>query len=297
MRGKVLLLLGMSFVFAVNAYASRPLEKFGMGFGKVSVDVSLGEKVDVGNVSESSNGKLGGDIAVALNKNIALQYRHRSSDCVRDYGIGKLDGGLDRDDLLLVFNALPVDDKGVGINLYGGLKRVSMSLDGNLLGNPVSRKISRNGGIVGASFVADLHKFGSAWLDVHYAKSLQGFEVGISKSIVPSLDWDLSYFYDKYKYSSYGLTDKGWHTGITWKFRMSDKSKRDVERTKATLPVVKVDNALDGNVEGGLPIVREEDVVRAVSAKKTVSPVVTQSYEEYLDMQEAGRRYNMAIDE
>ena len=209
------------------ALAARPLQEFGMGSGQVSAEVSFGEKVKIDQATTKQDGKFAGNVAVAVSPRVAFQFGHHRSDAARDISVikqnvrthGTVTGPLEATDYLVVFNAVPKSMLTPGVNIYTGARYVKLDVSGNIMGQNVSRKQARTGGVLGAQVSYDIPLFANVWLDTHYANKEYGVEIGLSKEIVPKLDLDLSYYMDKYKYNEHHLDDKGFRAGLTFRFK------------------------------------------------------------------------------
>ena len=231
MQKRAVLLGLIAFLVSVGhhdyALASRPLQEFGMGSGQVSAEVSFGEKVKIDQATTKQDGKFAGNVAVAVSPRVAFQFGHHRSDAARDISVikqnvrthGTVTGPLEATDYLVVFNAVPKSMLTPGVNIYTGARHVKLDVSGNIMGQNVSRKQSRTGGVLGAQVSYNIPLFANVWLDTHYANKEYGVEIGLSKEIVPKLDLDLSYYMDKYKYNEHHLDDKGFRAGLTFRFK------------------------------------------------------------------------------
>ena len=237
----------LSFFFLPNAKAS-PIDSFERGNGKIGVYSTLGEKSNLNGVVLDNGGNIRFDGYYSLGKKWAIGLRHKQIDVEKGIQrtiLGKtygttVDGNLKETDLLFLFNLLGANNKKLPqVSMYFGAKR----LEGTLNGKEISGSITIGkktysgtariepkhkvvvGPSIGFTMTYPVAKMTDVWADLHFMHYINGFEAGINQKITNNIGIDASYFYDKYRYNDYHMTDKGFRLGLT--FALNGKRKKN----------------------------------------------------------------------
>ena len=233
--------LSLFFLVLFSSIVSAsPLSEFDRGNVKVGVYSTAGERADLNGVSLNNGGNVRFDAYYAFSDKWAMGLRHKKINVKKRLErtiLGQtfgttVDGDLKESDLLLLYNfsSRNKHKNSPKFYLYTGVKRLEGQLNGKTLTGTVKffgRTYSGTvyidpkhktvyGPSLGFMAVIPVTKTMDAWADLHLMHYINGAELGLSQKVTDNIALDASYFYDKYKYKDYSMTDKGFRFGVTF---------------------------------------------------------------------------------
>lgn len=238
------------FMFICSTVFAEPITQFGQGNGVLTIGTILDEKAKYKNVEISNRGDLYGGLTISPGKNWSVSVRYKQLDAEREmsstyYGqtfSANQHGKVKEGDIIFNFKLKDATPKSPMFSVYGGIKVIKLDIDPKTFEGAVtintpagpktySGKLTiagKHGKVVGPMIGMTMvypNKIADIWIDGHYCHYVNGIEVGLSKEIVKNLLLNVSYFYDRYRYHEYDLSDKGVRVGMSYKFKMGTVRK------------------------------------------------------------------------
>ncbi len=207
--GAGLVLASLFICISANA---APLSTYDKGKVSISAGASLPTSIEFKDYVHQPKKTVSpyGNVTLGLGNRMAMQYRfdqHKAKDRFK----------VDAQQLNLMYNILngiPVADKThiapkPSLSIYAGILRAKGYTS---VGSDTDTTVQ--GGIIGK---IDMPRLATLWCDLHGGSGSFGWEAGVSRNILPNIEFDVSYFENRFKDSG-NVTSKGVHTGLTIKF-------------------------------------------------------------------------------
>ena len=229
---------------------AEPLVKYDKGSGVLTIGCTFDELAKYKDVKFKNHSNMYANLMIAANKKFAVGVRYKELGAERrmfktfygkDYSALQ-QGKLREGNLIFSYQMNKASLLKPMFSVYGGVKILDLTIDpthvkGSYTVNTPAgpQTYTGEGTIAGKKghVIAPMigfqmvypNKIADVWLDAHYNHYTNGIELGLSKELAKNVLLDASYYYDRYKYHEYDLSDKGFRLGMTYKFKMSDKRR------------------------------------------------------------------------